>query len=88
MIKWNKDKYIKLKKERRIDLYEIEQMILNKKYITILKNPSRPKQKMFILKYRNYIHCVPFLIDRDKDIILKTVYARRKFNRIYGGRKN
>jgi len=63
-------------------------MILNKKYITILKNPSRPKQKMFILKYRNYIHCVPFLIDRDKDIILKTVYARRKFNRIYGGRKN
>ncbi len=24
MIKWNKDKYIKLKKERRIDLYEIE----------------------------------------------------------------
>ncbi len=85
MIIWDNDKYNKLKEERNIDLVEIEQIILNKRYITILKNQSCPSQKIFILSYNNYIHAVPFIIDCNKNIVLKTVYASRKFNKIYGG---
>jgi uncharacterized DUF497 family protein len=85
MIIWDDDKYQRLKEERNIDLVEIEQIILNRKYITSLKNSSRPSQKLFIISYKNYIHVVPYIIDKNKNIILKTVYASRKFNRIYGG---
>ncbi len=85
MVIWDIDKYKKLKEERNIDLVEIEQIILNKKYIITLKNQSRPSQKLFIISYKNYIHVVPFIIDKNRNIILKTVYASRKFNRIYGG---
>ncbi len=88
MVIWDNDKYKKLKEERNTDLVEIEQIILTKKYITTLKNPSRPSQKLFIILYRNYIHVVPFIIDTNSNIILKTVYASRKFNRIYGGSVN
>jgi len=85
MIIWDDKKYKKLKEERNIDLVEVEQIILNRRYITSLKNPSRPSQKLFIINYKNYIHVVPYLIDANKNIILKTVYASRKFNKIYGG---
>ncbi len=85
MVIWDIDKYKKLKEERNIDLVEIEQIILNKKYITTLKNHSRPSQKLFIILYKNYIHAVPYIIDKNRNIILKTVYASRKFNKIYGG---
>lgn len=85
MIIWDDEKYVKLKEERNIDLVEIEQIVLNKKYITSLKNSSRTSQKLFIISYKNYIHVVPNIIDKNKNIILKTVYASRKFNKIYGG---
>ncbi len=85
MIIWDDGKYEKLKEERGIDLFEIEQIILNKKFITSLKNPSRPTQKIFILSYKKYIHVVPYVIDADKNIVIKTAYASRKFNKIYGG---
>ena len=85
MIIWDDEKYKKLKEKRNIDLTEIEQIILNKKYVTSLKNPSRPSQKLFIILYKNYIHVVPYIMDKSNNIILKTVYASRKFNKIYGG---
>ena len=85
MIVWDEKKYRKLKKERGIDLSEIEQIILNKKYIKILKNSSRSDQKIFIIFYRDYIYAVPFIIDEKKNIIIKTAYPSRKFNKIYGG---
>ncbi|MCF6334139.1 MAG: hypothetical protein L3J12_00155 [Spirochaetales bacterium] len=85
MVIWDNNKYRKLKEERNIDLVEIEQIILAKKYITTLKNQSRPSQKIFIILYKNYIHVVPYIIDQNRNIILKTAYASRKFNKIYGG---
>ncbi|MDA3937951.1 MAG: hypothetical protein PF693_01400 [Spirochaetia bacterium] len=84
MIIWDDVKYNKLKDERYIDLVEIEQIILNKKYIASLKNPARSEQRVFIVLYKKYIHVVPYIIDDDKNIVLKTAYPSRKFNRIYG----
>ena len=88
MIIWDNDKYKMLKDDRNIDLIDIEQIILDKKYITSLKNPSRPNQRIFIINYNNYIHAVPYIIDDNKNIIIKTAYASRKYNKIYGEEKN
>ena len=59
-------------------------LILEKKYLAILKNPSRNEQKIFIIPYLDYTYVVPFVVDNEKNLILKTVFPSRKFHKIYG----
>ncbi len=70
--------------ERKISFEEIAQVILRKEYIDILKNPSHPNQKLFVIKFNEYIWAVPFLIDKKENIVLKTAYPSRKLQKIYG----
>jgi uncharacterized DUF497 family protein len=81
---WDEEKNSKLKKERQISFEEIERVILAKKYIKILKHPKHPGQRVFIIPIKGYIHAVPFLLDADNNIILKTAFPSRKFHKIYG----
>ncbi len=83
MILWDEEKNLKLQLERKISFEEIAQIILGKEYIDILKNPSHPDQKIFIIRFNGYIWAVPFLIDKN-NIILKTAYPSRKLQKIYG----
>ena len=83
-ILWDDEKNSKLKKERHISFEEIELLILTKRYIDILKHPKYPSQRIFILPIKGYIHVVPFLLDDDNNIILKTAFPSRKFHKIYG----
>ena len=85
MIIWDEDKNSKLKLERDISFEEISDMILNHHYIDILENTSRPNQNIFIIPLKDYIYAVPFLIDDDSNIILKTAYPSRKFYQKYRG---
>jgi uncharacterized DUF497 family protein len=81
---WDDEKNSKLKKERHISFEEIESLILTKKYFEIVKHPKRPGQRVFILPIKGYIHAVPFMLDDDNNIILKTAFPSRKFHKIYG----
>jgi hypothetical protein len=83
MIIYDKNKAIKLRFERNIEIEDIVDIIIEKKYIDILEHPKRKGQQIFILKYRDYIHVVPFVIDRDGNIIIKTVFPSRNFHKIY-----
>ncbi len=83
MIIYDKNKAIKLKYERDIEIEEIIDIIIKKRYLDILKHPKRVGQKIFILEYRDYIHIVPFIIDKDDNIIIKTVFPSRNFHKIY-----
>jgi uncharacterized DUF497 family protein len=83
-IVWDEDKNSKLKKERYISFEEIESLILAKEYIEIVKHPKRPGQRIFIIPIKGYIHAVPFVLDDDNNIILKTVFPSRKFHKKYG----
>ena len=78
---WDDEKNIKLKKERKISFEEIALLILEKKYIEIVKHPG---QRVFVLPIKGYIHAVPFVLDDDDNIILKTVFPSRKFDKKYG----
>ena len=80
---WDETKSRKLKETRDISIEEIAQIIFNEDYLAILENPSRPQQMMFIVMYHDYIHVVPFIINQEGTIILKTVYPSRKYHKLY-----
>lgn len=84
MICWDDDKNNKLIAERNISFDEISEIILREEYLDILENPARKDQMIFVVRLNNYIYVVPFIIDEDENIILKTAYPSRKFNKKYG----
>ena len=86
-IVWDEEKSKKLKAERGISLQEVATLILGKEYLDILKHPKRPAQKLFIVPIQGYIHVVPFVMDADGNMVLKTVFPSRKFQKRYGGKR-
>lgn len=82
---YNKDKADKLIRDRSIDLKEIEEILLTTGPVTVIQNPARRGQKIFLVCYKGYIHAVPFVRDAKRNYILKTAYKSRKYNKIYGG---
>jgi hypothetical protein len=83
MIIYDDKKAQTLKLERNIDIDEIIELIINKKYLDILEHPKRDNQRIFILSYKDYIHVVPFIVDKNDDIVIKTVFPSRNFHKIY-----
>lgn len=87
MIIWDFEKNKKLKIERGVSFEDVEKIILNKEYIDILENPTRETQDIFVINFNDYIHIVPFVIDVEENIVLKTIFPSRNFNKIYRGKK-
>ena len=83
-ILWDKEKSGRLKEQRGVSLEEVSELILQGKYIDILKHPKRSGQFIFVIPIRGYIHVVPFVVDSENNIILKTVFPSRKFQTKYG----
>ena len=87
MIIWDEQKNIKLQLERNISFEEILDLILNESIVDIINHPKKKNQSLFVLEINNYIHAVPFIIDEDENIILKTVFPSRKLHEKYRGEK-
>ncbi len=85
MIIWDDEKNQKLQIKRNVSFEEISEIILRKEYLDILENTSRPNQQIFVVKLNNYIYSVPFIIDGQSNIILKTAYPSRKLHKKYMG---
>ena len=85
MIIWDDQKNQKLQAERGISFEQISEIILRKEYIDILENKSRPNQQIFVVKLNNYLYSVPFIIDDQSNIILKTAFPSRKLFKQYMG---
>lgn len=83
MIIWDNNKNTKLKVKRNISFEQIAEIILRKEYLDISENPSRPSQQIFIIKLNNYIYSVPFILDNNSNIILKTAFPSRKLTKKY-----
>ena len=86
-ILWDDGKNRKLIAERGLSLETFASLILEKKYLAILKNTSRTEQKIFVIPYENYTYVVPFVVDKNHSIVLKTVFPSRKYHKIYGGKE-
>lgn len=85
MIIWNDEKNQKLQIERDISFDQICEIVLRKEYLDILENLSRPNQQLFVVKLSNYTYAVPFIIDDQSNIVLKTAYPSRKLHKKYTG---
>ncbi len=85
MIIWDDDKNQKLQIERDISFDQISEIILRKEYLDILGNSSRPNQQIFVIKLNDYTYSVPFVIDDQSNIVLKTAYPSRKLHKKYTG---
>ncbi|MCK5069674.1 MAG: toxin [Desulfocapsa sp.] len=85
MIIWDDEKNQKLQIERDISFEQISEIILRKGYLDILENPSRSNQQIFVIKLNDYVYSVPFVIDAQSNIVLKTAYPSRKLNKKYTG---
>lgn len=84
---WDEEKNITLKRERGISFDEVAPLIIQGKYIEIVKHPKRPHQRIFLVPINGYVHAVPFVFDDENNIVLKTVFPSRKFHRKHGGKK-
>jgi uncharacterized DUF497 family protein len=85
MIIWDDEKNQKLQIERDISFDQISDIILRKEYLDILENQSRPNQLIFVVKLNGYTYSVPFIIDDQSNIVLKTAYPSRKLHKKYSG---
>lgn len=84
-IVWDDLKNHWLEVERGISFEEISEKLLNHDYYDIFENPTREDQLYFIMELKNYTWVVPFLINKNEEIILKTAFPSRKYHKLYGG---
>lgn len=84
---WDDEKNDFLRKERNISFEEIVLYISEGNIIDILEHPNKvryPNQKIYLVKKENYIYAVPFVKDKENNVIfLKTIFAGRKYTREY-----
>lgn len=84
---FDKKKAEKLLAERGIDMDKVIELLEKNEYIAMLENKSRPEQNVFVVRYKGYIHAIPFIYDANGTHVIKTVYPSRKHNKIYGDKK-
>ena len=85
---WDSQKAEKLLRERNISIEAIADMLKRNEFLEILENPRHPDQMMFIISYKEYTHAVPFIIDAEGRVVLKTVYPSRKHHKHFGGKSH
>jgi uncharacterized DUF497 family protein len=85
VIRWSEEKDHWLRSQRGISFQEISAQILGDDLLDVLESPSRENQQVFIVRCRDYTWVVPFVLEHDNTIFLKTAYPSRKMHRRYGG---
>jgi len=86
-IEYSEEKNQILKETRGISFEDIKSAIEQDKVLGNIKHYNQkkyPKQRILILKIKNYIYAVPYVIKNKKTIFLKTIYPNRKLNKKYG----
>jgi len=85
------EKNIKLIDERGISFDEIIAAIESGELLDILEHGNQEKykgQKIYVVTAKAYIYLVPFVIDVDGNIFLKTIIPSRQAKNRYLRRKN
>ena len=86
-IVWDEQKNRWLKDTRNVSFEEIAGIAFAEQYLDIVENPTRKNQEYFVISLRSNKWLVPFLVDDQGRIVLKTAYPSRKLHRRYGGKQ-
>ena len=84
MIAWDESKNEKLEMERAVRFEDIVAEIISGRILDILEHRARKNQKILVIDLNSRIYAVPFLLNEDGNMILKTIYPSRKLQRRYG----
>jgi hypothetical protein len=79
-------KNLTLIKERNISFEEVIAAIGNDQILDIVDHPNQKKygnQKIYIIRAKEYVYLVPFIIDKNGNIFLKTIIPSRKAKQKY-----
>jgi len=85
-ISFNVEKNLQLKAERGINFDDVIRAIDKGQLLGIFKYPDyskRPHQEVMHLKIADYIYVVPYVVEEDGGLFLKTVYPSRKLKKMY-----
>jgi hypothetical protein len=85
MIRWNPEKDLWLQEHRGVPFQDVAYCILSNGLVDMIEKPSRGGQEAFVIRFRGYIWVVPFVVEKDDSIFLKTAYPSRKMNARFGG---
>ena len=77
-VRWNLLKSERLKKTRDASFEDI----LKGKLIGIKKHPKKKHQNIMLFEYKRYIWIIPYVIEENGDIFLKTLYPSRKYTKM------
>ena len=84
---WDEEKNKLLKKTRGVCFEDVEKVLFAQQEIDFIENPTHEGQAYYVVELNNYIHLVPALINEQGQIVLKTIFPSRKYNKICGGSK-
>ena len=77
-VRWNLLKSERLKKTRGASFEDI----LKGKLLSIKKHPKQEYQNIMLFEYKCYIWIIPYVIEENGDIFLKTLYPSRKYTKM------
>jgi uncharacterized DUF497 family protein len=83
-IVWDETKNEFLKRTRGVCFEDVAKIIRDNNEIDMIVNHTKVDQDYYVVKLNEYIHLVPCLI-KNEQIVLKTIFPSRKYNKIYGG---
>ena len=86
-IDWDEQKKTCLQETRGVSFEQIAGIIVAEQYLDIAENPTRENQENFVVSLQDYTWLVPFLVDEDGGIVLKTAYPSRKAHTVFGGER-
>ncbi|MGO8792611.1 MAG: DUF4258 domain-containing protein [Terriglobia bacterium] len=83
-VRWSAEKNELLRRERGVCFEDVAELIRTGEELDIIPHPSRPNQRIMVVRINGYVHAVPFVEDAD-GLFLKTIYPSRDLNEQYGG---
>jgi len=82
---WDETKNSLLLQTRNIGFEDIVAAIHRKMVLADIPHPNHtryPNQRIMVVKVRDYVYAVPYVIDND-NWFLKNIYPNRKYNKKY-----
>ena len=80
-----KDK--KLQEERGIGFETIIAAIADGKVLSDMPHPTRENQRVMLVEVGADLYFVPYVVEKDGEIFLKTAFVNRKYRRPKDGQK-
>jgi uncharacterized DUF497 family protein len=80
---WDTAKNSALRKYRNISFEQLLQAIENGGLVADQENPKRPNQRRLLVYCSDYIWVLPYVVEDDGAIFLKTAYPSRKLFKRY-----